>query len=69
MKHWGIGLLLVMLIVIGVVARRQKAFMESFMEPFMESFRGKVRFNGSYPTAPVVCLAGNKRIPCTAFST
>ena len=65
MKHWGIGLLLVMLIVIGVVARRQKAFMESFMEPF----RGKVRFNGSYPTAPVVCLAGNKRIPCTAFST
>jgi hypothetical protein len=25
-------------------------------------------FNGSYPSAPVVCLASNKHVPCTAFS-
>ena len=40
----------------------------------MESFKGnksngKLMFNGSYPSAPVVCLAGNKHIPCTAFSS
>jgi len=61
MKHFGVGLLLVMLIVIGFASRRQNAF--------MEPFRGNVRFNGSYHHNPVMCLAGNKRIPCTAFST
>ena len=41
----------------------------------MESFKGKdkgkgkLMFNGSYPSAPVVCLAGNSKIPCTAFSS
>ena len=30
---------------------------------------GKLMFNGSYPSAPVVCLAGNSKIPCTAFSS
>ena len=39
----------------------------------MESFGGngnkhKLRFHGSYPKAPVVCLAGSSKIPCTAFS-
>jgi len=41
----------------------------------MESFKGNGNckcnpmFNGSYPSAPVVCLAGNSKIPCTAFSS
>ena len=29
---------------------------------------GKLMFNGSYPKAPVVCLAGTSKIPCTAVS-
>ena len=31
--------------------------------------QGKLMFNGSYPRAPVVCLAGSSKIPCTAFSS
>ena len=31
--------------------------------------RGGNMFRGSYPSAPVVCLAGDKHVPCTAFST
>ena len=38
------------------------------MEPFKGKGKGTLRFNGSYPSAPVVCLAGKKHIPCTAFS-
>ena len=38
-----------------------------------EAFRARHRtpplFNGSYPRAPIVCLAGDKQIPCTAFSS
>ena len=30
--------------------------------------RGGNMFHGSYPEAPVVCLAGSGKIPCTAFS-
>ena len=30
--------------------------------------RGGNRFHGSGPSAPVVCLAGSSKIPCTAFS-
>jgi hypothetical protein len=30
--------------------------------------RGGNMFHGSNATAPVVCLAGNSKIPCTAFS-
>ena len=30
--------------------------------------RGGNMFRGSYPSAPVVCLAGSSKIPCTAFS-
>lgn len=30
--------------------------------------RGGNMFHGSYPEAPVVCLAGASKIPCTAFS-
>ena len=26
------------------------------------------RFNGSGPSAPIVCSAGGSKIPCTAFS-
>ena len=39
------------------------------MEPFKGRGKGKLMFNGSYPSAPVVCLAGDKHIPCTAFSS
>jgi hypothetical protein len=37
----------------------------------IESFEGKVKwmFIPSPHTPPVVCLAGNKHIPCTAFTT
>lgn len=31
--------------------------------------RGGNRFHGSNATPPVVCSAGNSKIPCTAFST
>ena len=31
--------------------------------------QGTLMFNGSYPCAPVVCAAGNSKIPCTAFSS
>lgn len=30
--------------------------------------RGGNMFRGSYPSPPVVCLAGSSKIPCTAFS-
>ena len=30
--------------------------------------RGGNMFRGSYPSAPIVCLAGGSKIPCTAFS-
>ncbi len=30
--------------------------------------RGGNWFHGSGPSAPVVCLAGSSKIPCTAFS-
>ncbi len=30
--------------------------------------RGGNMFRGSYPSPPVVCLAGHSKIPCTAFS-
>jgi ABC-type transporter Mla maintaining outer membrane lipid asymmetry permease subunit MlaE len=29
----------------------------------------KLMFRGSGPSAPVVCLAGAKHVPCTAFSS
>lgn len=31
--------------------------------------RGGNMFNGSNATPPVMCLAGNNQIPCTAFSS
>jgi hypothetical protein len=43
----------------------------AIMESFQRNPRnqGKLMFNGSYPSPPVVCLAGNSKIPCTAFSS
>ena len=47
----------------------------AFYKNAKESFQGRrqsksgLMFHGSYPSAPVVCLAGNKHIPCTAFSS
>ena len=52
------------------------AFYKNSKEPFQgnqsnqsNQSKGKPMFNGSYPSAPVVCLAGNKHVPCTAFSS
>jgi hypothetical protein len=41
------------------------------MEAFQhrQSNQDTLMFNGSYPSPPVVCLAGNSKIPCTAFSS
>jgi hypothetical protein len=50
--------------VIGAVAY---AFHKNVkLEPFGNNTR--FRFNGSGPTAPITCLAGGSKIPCTAFS-
>ena len=62
MKHLGVGILLVALIVMGYAYRKHLS-----IEPF--GGKGNVRFNGSYHHNPVMCLAGNKQVPCTAFST
>jgi hypothetical protein len=52
----------------------------AFYKNARESFRGRghrqynnkdkhnLMFRGSYPSAPVVCLAGSSKIPCTEFS-
>lgn len=48
----------------------EHAIMESFQRNQRnQSNQGKLMFNGSYPSPPVVCLAGNSKIPCTAFSS
>ena len=51
----------------------EHAIMESFQRnprnPRNQANQGKLMFNGSYPSPPVVCLAGNSKIPCTAFSS
>jgi len=71
--------MLVAVVLVGAIAR---AFYKEGTR-MMETFNGrngsngsngngrnrKLMFNGSYPTAPVVCLAGNSHIPCTAFSS
>jgi hypothetical protein len=50
----------------------------AFYKNARESFRGRrqhknkdknnLMFGGSYASAPVMCLAGGSKIPCTAFS-
>jgi len=47
----------------------ENAIMESFQRRQNTQGKDKLMFNGSYPSAPVLCLAGNKHIPCTAFSS
>ena len=73
MKHSELACMLVVVVLVGAIAR---AFYKEGTR-MMETFNGmngngrnrKLMFNGSYPTAPVVCLAGNRHIPCTAFSS
>ena len=65
MKHHQIAVLILAAALIGCAFYTQGTQM---MEPFKGRGKGKLMFNGSYPSAPVVCLAGDKHIPCTAFS-
>jgi hypothetical protein len=58
------------LIASAVIVAVACAFYKNVKESFQGNQRkGKLMFNGSYPSAPVVCLAGNKHVPCTAFSS
>jgi len=64
--------ILCMLIAAAVILAVAYAFYDG-EHAITESFQPKnkdknnLMFNGSYPTPPVVCLAGNSKIPCTAF--
>lgn len=66
--------ILCMLLAAAVILAVAYAFYDD-EHAIMESFQSKnkdknnLMFNGSYPTPPVVCLAGNSKIPCTAFSS
>jgi hypothetical protein len=68
MKHHHVAVLFLAVTLIVCAFYAQGTQM---MEPFKGKGKGKgtLRFNGSYPSAPVVCLAGNSKIPCTAFSS
>lgn len=63
------------LITSAIIVAVVYAFYKNSKEPFQgnpnqgNQIKGKLMFNGSYPSAPVVCLAGNKHVPCTAFSS
>lgn len=47
----------------------EHAITESFQAKNKDKDKNNLMFNGSYPSPPVVCLAGNSKIPCTAFSS
>ena len=66
MKHHHVAVLILVATLIGFAFYAQGT---QLMEPFKGRGKGKLMFNGSYPSAPVVCLAGNSKIPCTAFSS
>jgi hypothetical protein len=66
MKHQHLAVLILVATLIGCAFYAQGTQM---MEPFKGNGKGKLMFNGSYPSAPVMCLAGNSKIPCTAFSS
>ena len=66
MKYLGLALVIVLAFVLIAYASGQNVS----MEPFKGTHDRKLMFNGSYHHDPVMCLAaGNKQIPCTAFST
>lgn len=64
-----------MLIAAALIGAIACAFYKNAKESFQSRRQSKnkdknnLMFHGSYPSAPVVCLAGNKHIPCTAFSS
>jgi hypothetical protein len=66
MKHHQMAILILVAALIGCAFYAQST---QLMESFKGKGKGKLMFNGSYPSAPVVCLAGNSKIPCTAFSS
>ena len=57
---------LIVAAVVGAISYARNYAKNSTMESFGGG--GKLMFHGSYPKAPVVCLAGNKHVQCTAFS-
>ena len=57
---------LIVAVVVGAISYAHNYAKNSTMESFGGG--GKLMFHGSYPKAPVVCLAGNKHVQCTAFS-
>ena len=74
MKHSEVAFMLIAVVLVGAIAREFYKEGPRMMEAFngrngRNGRNGKLMFNGSYPTAPVVCLAGNRHIPCTAFSS
>jgi hypothetical protein len=66
MKHHHLA---VLFLAVALIACAFYAQGTQMMEPFKGKGKGTLRFNGSYPSAPVLCLAGKKHIPCTAFSS
>jgi hypothetical protein len=64
--HQMMAFMILAVAIVGYVVYAQGPRM---MEQFKGKGKGKLMFNGSYPSAPVVCLAGNNKIPCTAFSS
>lgn len=60
-----IACMLIAAAVIGAIA--YTFHVNATLETFGNNGR-RLMFRGSYPSAPVVCLAGDKHIPCTAFS-
>jgi hypothetical protein len=68
MKLYEVAFMLIAVVLVGAIAREFYKEGPRMMEAF-NGRNGKLLFNGSYPTAPVVCLSGNRHIPCTAFSS
>ena len=68
MNYWVIAFVLALVVVSVMISYASRQ--NTSIEPFRGTHDRKLMFNGSYHHDPVMCLAaGNKPIPCTAFST
>jgi len=52
-----------------IVCVQGRRMMESFKSNGNNGNKGKWLFTASPHAYPVVCLAGNSKLPCTAFSS
>jgi len=72
MKYMNLAFIFVLVFVMMMIAynfHQTVAAVEPF-ERFRRNGEKHLMFNGSFHHDPVMCLgAGNKQIPCTAFST